>query len=206
MATPITETPRTTPARGREIGSQIAGTFGMVFVSINSTTLAPPVRIPLLVVAGIALLAIVLLSMRSYRQQARTASALPTDAAQPGGQPSAQPVGSPFGRAYWLIVGIEAVALFGGIRIITGLGFPELGVAWVAFVVGTHFFALARIFRLARFHALGAIVTTFGIAGFVLRALGHVEPVAIVSGVLSGLALLAFALGAFAPARSVSPR
>ncbi|MCP2282352.1 hypothetical protein APR04_001250 [Promicromonospora umidemergens] len=202
MATPITPTPRTTPAPGREIGAQIAGAFGMVFVSINSTTLAPPVRVPLLVVAGTALLAIVLLSMRSYRRQAQAASALPTHTAQPGGQPG----GSPFGRAYWLVVGIEAVALFGGIRIITGLGFPELGVAWVAFVVGTHFFALARIFRLARFHVLGAIVTTFGIAGFVLRALGHVEPITIVSGVLSGLALLAFALGAFAPARSVSPR
>lgn len=202
MATPITETSRTTPARGREIGSQIAGAFGMVFVSINSTALAPQVRIPLLVVAGIALLAIVLLSMRSYRQQALAVSVLPAGTAQPGGRPG----GAPFGRAYWLIVVIEAVALFGGIRVITGLGFPELGVAWVAFVVGTHFFALARVFRLARFHALGAIVTTFGIAGFVLRTLGHVEPVAIVSGVLSGLALLAFALAAFAPARSVSPR
>ena len=188
MESPITKTSRPTPVRGREVGAQIAGVFGMVFVAVNSTALAPPVRIPLLVAAGIGLATIVLLSIRSYRTQARAASSTPG--------------GSPFGRAYWLVVGIEAVALFGGSRALTSLGHPELGVAWVAFVVGTHFFALARIFRLARFNVLGAIITVFGVAGFGLRALGHVEPIAVVSGVLSGLTLLAFGLWAFTPGRT----
>ena len=50
--------------------------------------------------------------------------------------------------------------------------------------------------------ALGAIITVFGVAGFGLRALGHVEPIAVVSGVLSGLTLLAFGLWAFTPGRT----
>ncbi|MEU4361784.1 hypothetical protein [Promicromonospora sp. NPDC023987] len=196
MKTPLKEPHRTTPVQGREIGAQIAGAFGLVFVWINSTALPLAVRVPLLVAAGIALAAILLLSVRSYRQQAdREGSARAgTD------QSTARASGSPFGRKYWLVVGIEAIALFGGSQIIIGLGYPELGIAWVAFVVGTHFFPLARIFRLARFHVLGAIITAFGIAGFTIRAFGHVEPIAVVSGVLSGLALLGFGLWAFAPA------
>lgn len=182
------------PARGREVGSQIAGVFGMVFVWINSAGIPSPVRIPLLVVAGVALVLIVVLSIRSYRKQAgkRRAPVKSPDGSQARER-------SPFGWKYWVIVGIEAIALFAGARVITGLGHPELGVAWVAFVVGTHFFALARIFRLRRFQVLGAVITAFGISGFVLRACGQVEPIAIVSGVASGFVLLGFGLGAFAP-------
>lgn len=50
---------------------------------------------------------------------------------------------------------------------------------------------------MARFHTLGVVITALGIAGFVLRAFGQVGPVAIVSGVASGIALLLFGLGAF---------
>ncbi|TCP57290.1 hypothetical protein EV191_1011244 [Tamaricihabitans halophyticus] len=180
----------TASVRGREVGAQIAGVFGLVFVAINSTALAGALRATLLVIAGLALAAILALSFRSYRQPR-------TD----GAERSAS--GSPFGWKYWLIVAIEAVALFGGSRLISEMGYPELGIAWVAFIVGTHFFALAVIFRLARFHLLGAIVTVLGLAGFAIRALGHVEPIALVSGVLSGFTLLAFGLWAFAPSASV---
>jgi hypothetical protein len=144
------------------------------------------VRTALIVLAGLALLTILVLSVRVYRRR-------------PG--PTGGVRRSLFGWKYWLVVAIEAVALFAGTRILTDLGHPELGVAWVAVVVGTHFFALARIFGLARFHVLGATITTCGLAGFVLRMLGEVDPIAVVSGVVSGFVLLAFGLWAFAPER-----
>ncbi|GAB2528710.1 hypothetical protein [Paramicrobacterium agarici] len=177
--------------RGREVGAQIAGVFGTVFVWVNSGETLPVVRIPLVVIALCALAAIIVLSVRSYRSKGTGHS----DVAGAGGGQGVRP---PFGWGYWVVVAIEAIALFGGSRLLTAWGHPELGVAWVAFVVGTHFFALAPIFRLARFHVLGAIVTALGISGFVLWLVGATFAIALVSGVASGFALLAFGLGAFA--------
>lgn len=190
----VSDRTRAVGTDGREVGALIGGAFGTVFVVINSGALPSLVRTALLVVAVVAVLAIVLLSIRSRRQAVRAGGDI-----EEGADSSTQREGRrPFGRPYWLLVGVEGIALFGGSMIISRLGHPELGIAWVAFVVGTHFFVLARIFGLARFHLLAAVVTTLGIAGFVIRAFGHVEPIAMVSGVLSGLVLLAFALGAFA--------
>lgn len=178
-------------ARGREVGSLIGGSFGMAFVGINSAGLASGTRIPLLVIAALALALIVVLALRSYRRNGR-----------PAGTPApSRGSGPPFGRKYWLVVAIEAVALFAGSRLLTGLGVPELGVAWVSFVVGTHFFALGAIFRLARFHLLAALVTVCGVAGFALFAAGASPAIAVVSGVVPGFLLLAFGLRALAPAR-----
>ncbi|ASR37655.1 hypothetical protein BAY61_24595 [Prauserella marina] len=176
-----------THVRGRAIGAQIGGVFGAVFVWINSAALTPSIRVPLLVIAGTSLVAVIALSIHSLRR--RTASVTTTTGR------------SPFGWKYWLIVGIEAAALVGGSQVLTALGHPELGIAWVAVVVGTHFFALARVFRLARFHVLGAVITACGLAGFVIRWFGQIEPIAITSGVLTGFVLLAFSLWAFAPMR-----
>lgn len=189
------------PVQGREIGSQISGVFGTVFVWVNSGGLPPAVQVPLVVAACAAFVVILVLSFRSYRAQRQNAAS--SVKLGSGDSPRGASRTSPFGRAYWVIVVIEVIALFGGGRIITGVwGQSELGVAWVAFVVGTHFFALGRIFRLARFHVLGAIVTLLGIAGFVLYPLGAYDAIAVVSGVASGFVLLAFALWSFAPDRS----
>lgn len=102
----------------------------------------------------------------------------------------------PFGRSYWIIVGIEALALFGGTRVLSGLGHPELGVAWVAFVVGTHFYALGHVFRLDRFHILATVVTLCGIAGFIAFFASIPAFIPIFSGIVSGFVLLAFGLWA----------
>lgn len=192
----IEEEQRGAPVRGREVGSQIAGVFGALFVWINSAAIPAPTRAHLLAAAGAALAAIVVLSIRSYRQQAEASDDLTEHPDMPRTDGR-----SPFSRRYWAIVAIEAIALFAGSRIITELGYPELGVAWVAVVVGTHFFALAAVFRLTRFHVLGVIVTALGLAGFALRALDQVDPIAIVSGVTAGFTLLGFGLRAFASTR-----
>lgn len=202
------QTTATRPVRGREVGAQISGVFGTVFVWVNSEALPPVVRVPLVLIALVALVAILVLSVRSYRRQ-RVRGARASDEFDVAPEPAAEgsPAGrSPFGRAYWIVVGVEAVALFGGSRLVTELGYPELGVAWVAVVVGTHFFALARVFRLARFHLLGAIVTALGLAGFALRLLGLIDAIALVSGAASGFVLLAFGLWALAGKRGAASR
>ncbi|WP_252199888.1 hypothetical protein [Brevibacterium sp. RIT 803] len=102
----------------------------------------------------------------------------------------------PFGRSYWIIVGIEALALFGGTRLLSGLGHPELGVAWVAFVVGTHFYALGHVFKLDRFHILATVVTLCGIAGFIAFFASVPAFIPVFSGIISGFVLLAFGLWA----------
>lgn len=171
---------------GREIGSLISGVFGFVFVWVNSAGLFPVVRASLLIIAGAALVAILVLSHRSYRRL-HSADSAPTRTDTP-----------PVDWKYWTIVAIEAVVLFGGIHLITAFGYPQVGVAWVSFVVGTHFFALGRIFRLPRFHVLAVLVTCCGVAGFGLAALGSSSAIAVVSGIIPGFVLFGFALWALA--------
>jgi hypothetical protein len=183
--------------RGREVGSLIGGGFGLAFVWINSGAVPAAARGVLLAVAVAALLAIVVLSARSFAARAgRSEPSLDAGA-------STTPDAAAFGWRYWSIVAIEAVALFGGARVLSVLGHPELGIAWVAVVVGTHFFALARVFRLARFHVLGALVTALGLAGFALGAVGRDDAIPIVSGVVTGFVLLGFGLWALAPVRTL---
>lgn len=181
-------------APGREIGSVIAGVFGLVFVLVNSAGLTLGIRVPLLVAAAAALVAVLVLSYRDFRRSL-------ADTAEEDQAPRS-PV---FGWRYWTVVAIEAVALFGGTRLISGLGHPELGIAWVAVVVGTHFFALGRIFRLARFHLLAVIVTCCGLAGFGLDALDARTLIPVVSGVASGFVLFGFALWALLTRRDERP-
>jgi hypothetical protein len=67
-------------------------------------------------------------------------------------------------------------------------------VAWIAVVVGVHFFGFGRAFRLTRFHLLDTAMTALGVAGFVLTRVGAgAAVIGLVSGVLSGVALFATA-------------
>ena len=105
----------------------------------------------------------------------------------------------PLGRAYWIIVLIEAVLLFAGTRLLAHLGHPELGVAWVAVVVGTHFYALGWVFGLDRFHVLATVVTLCGIGGFIAFFAAAPAFIPVISGVISGFVLLTFAMWALVP-------
>ena len=98
---------------------------------------------------------------------------------------------------YWLIVALEAGALFGGLAVINGvLHDTAVSVAWVALVVGVHFFGLARIWRMPLYYWLGAAMAILSLAGFLIYALGgSAAMVGLVAGVGSGAALYA-AVGA----------
>jgi hypothetical protein len=103
------------------------------------------------------------------------------------------PVSSFVDRRYWIIVALEVGALFGGLFIINGvLHRKAVSVAWVALVVGVHFFGLARIWRMRLYHWLGAAMTILGLAGFLIYALGGTAAtIGLVAGVGSGAALYA---------------
>jgi hypothetical protein len=160
-------------------GSAVAITFGTVFVLVNSGGLTAPWP---LVIRVTGLLVAVLLSAGLVLTVRRTS---------PGRGDSATGY---VDRRYWLIVALEAVALFGGLAVVNGvLHRPEISVAWVALVVGVHFFGLGRIWHLPAYHRLGAVMTVLGIAGFLVHALGGpAAAVGLVAGVGSGATLYAF--------------
>lgn len=176
------------PAPGRAFGSTVSAVFGLVFVGINSAGLAAPLRIALLAVGVAGLVAVLVLAAKDRGAPAHSPHS-------PSGH------GPLFGRTYWIIVALEVVALFAGVRVVTGALGPTFGVAWVSLVVGIHFFFLGQLFRLCRFHVMGALVTACGAAGFLLGYLGSPEAIAPVSGVLPGLILLGFGIWAMLPAR-----
>ena len=78
-----------------------------------------------------------------------------------------------FTRGYWLVVAGEVVALAAGLALINGpLAAPKAAVAWVSFVVGVHFVALALVWHLRLFHALGVAPGVCGLLGLVLATTG----------------------------------
>lgn len=160
--------------KGQKLGSLIAAVFGLIYVLVNTGPLPPGVGIPLRVLGGIAFAALLVALYRGpdHGAQGRTGH---------------------FGRGYWLVVAAEVAALAAGLGVLNGLlDAPQAGVAWVSFVVGVHFFALAIVFGDSFFHWLGGAITVCGLAGLGLVVAGAAEaPVAAISGVLPGILLLA---------------
>ncbi|WP_228282597.1 hypothetical protein [Brevibacterium atlanticum] len=192
-----------TPAAGADIGALIGGAFGLLFLIINSAQFSSLGRTLVIALGTVVFSGILVFAVRGL---VRGRGAGPQeDGARHSARHSADPQGRrqrrepPFGRAYWIIVLIEAIALFAGARLLTSLGHPELGVAWVAVVVGTHFFALGKVFGLDRFHVLATVVTLCGIGGFIAFFAAAPAFIPVISGVISGFVLLAFAMWALVP-------
>ena len=175
--------PVTTP-NGRQrpagflAGSMVAITFGTVFVLVNTAGLPAPwptvIRVIGLLVAALLIVGLVLVVRK-------------------GSSVTRAPASGFVDRRYWLIVALEAGALFGGLAVVNGvLHRTAVSVAWVALVVGVHFFGLARIWHMPLYHWLGAAMTVLGLAGFLIYALGgSAAIVGLVAGVGSGTALYA---------------
>lgn len=183
---------RPQPAAGAEIGSLIGGAFGLVFLIVNSTGFSTLGRALVLIVGIAAFAAIAFLALRGLGRMKR---------------PRAQTADSQL-RA----TGLRAQLLdhcrdrgsrtLRGSRLLSGMGHPELGVAWVSFVVGTHFYALGYVFKLGRFHILATVVTACGIAGFIAFFAGAPEFIPVLGGIIPGFVLLAFGLWALVPLES----
>ena len=161
---------------GIVVGSLIAIMFGAVFIVVNSAGLPDPW-------AFVVRSAGLLVSMLLLAGLARVTREAPLAARAP--------VSGFTDRRFWIIVTLEAVALFGGLAIINGvLHRPVVSVAWVALVVGLHFFGLGRIWRTLLYYALGTAMVLLGLAGFLIDALGgNAAEVDLVAGVGSGTAM-----------------
>lgn len=162
------------PTQGQQLGSLASAMFGLIYVVVNAGPLPAGAGVALRVLGVVAFLGI---AVASYRRR-HLGAPVPSRGV---------------GRGFGLVVAAEVVALLGGLGVLSGpLDSPQAGVAWVSFVVGVHFFALAVVLRETFFHWLGASITVCGAAGLAL-AVADVAgaPVAAISGVLPGGLLLA---------------
>lgn len=167
----------------RMTGMLIGATFGMVFVIINTVgPLNATIGAVLRGAAILSLAAVVVMWFLAIRR-----------AKINGVEPAASPgAANMFGLGFVVVVVIEAVLLFGGLAMLRAWEQPEqINVAWIAFVVGVHFIALAPVWKQRGILPPGVILTVFGLAGFVMAATSAIAWVPFVSGVLSGATLLA---------------
>ncbi|RKT16677.1 hypothetical protein BX285_1024 [Streptomyces sp. 1114.5] len=170
-----------------QVSRLIGGGFGLAFIQMNAATLPTAVAVPLRMLAILAFLRIVFAGRR---------------AAVPAADADRPPSGTGFGRGYWYVVAVEALALGAGLFVISKvLHTPTASVAWIALVVGVHFFGLAAVWKRPALHVLGASMAVCGVAGLVLAACGVAAPViAVVSGVVPGVLLLGSVLWSGRPA------
>ncbi|WP_173530853.1 hypothetical protein [Nonomuraea antri] len=162
-------------------GLLVGAVFGAVFVVVNAhDPLNPVAAVVLRVAACLAAAYVLILWFVAARRN-------PPAPGSGGGGGQAM-----FGRGYLIVVAAEAALLFGGLRVLAALEFPEQGnVGWVAFVVGVHFIALAPIWKDYGIAVPGVVLTLLGAAGLVLAWTSMAAWAPFVSGVLSGVALLA---------------
>jgi hypothetical protein len=159
---------------GQSTGLLIGLVFGLIFVEVNSGDVASHWSFGLRV-TGVMIAVILFVGLLRRRR--------PLDRA---GQAAGR-----FDRRYWVVMVVEVVALLGGLVIINRvLDADRFTVAWVAVVVGVHFFGLGSIWRDRVLYLVGAVLTLLGLAGFLVGvAGGSAGAIALVSGVGSGVAL-----------------
>ena len=164
------------------LGSVIGASFGLIFVLVNTGSLPAVVAVLFRVLAVLAFIAVLIAVVVAGRR--------PTPAGVD------RPAAGGFTLGYWLVVLAEVGAIAAGLAVLNGpLHAPQAAVAWIALVVGSHFIALAVVWKLLFFHGLGAALMLCGVAGLVLAAAGSaVSPIDLVGGVVPGAILLGFGM------------
>ncbi|WP_371677481.1 hypothetical protein [Streptomyces sp. NBC_01276] len=161
-------------------GLIIGGAFGLVFIGANAGAVAPA-AVPLRLLAVAAFVGLFFVSRRP---------ADPTGGDGDGGG-DAGAARTAFGRRYWLVVAGEVIAALAGVAVVNVYA-PHLTGAWIALVVGLHFFGLAAVWHQASLRVLGAAMSACAAAGMVLGAAGAGPAVvASVAGIAPGVLLLA---------------
>ncbi len=162
------------------MGSLIAGTFGLVYVLVNTDRLAQPLPVALRTAAMLALVAVVATLVRHRPAGASRARS---------GDPAEVRV---LVRRYGTVVSVEAVAIVVGCALLVRvLGLPDAGVAWVSVVVGVHLLPLARVLHVPAMRGVGTAIGAAGAVGLaVVLAGGPGAVVDVVAGVVPGALLL----------------
>ena len=157
------------------LGLVIGAIFGLIYVVVNARALPSPVG-PLLQVLGAVTFVGVLVVLR----RARTTQV--DDDAQRRGS----------GQAYWLVAAAEVAAGAVGIVLLNGpFDLPQGVLPWVSFVVGVHFFGLAKVWGESSLGWLGAGITVLGALGLGLASAGASDAtIASIAGVCPGALLL----------------
>jgi len=158
------------------IGHVIGASFGLVFVLVNSAPLVSAVRVVVCTLAVVTFFVVVAGFVTTLRTTGR--------------EDNRTVVG--FTGRYWIIVGVEAVLLFGGLAIVRLIE-PAAALGWIALVVGVHFFPLSRLWATGRSQltAIAIAMTLLGVAGLSLALATHsADAVGLLSGVGSGVVLL----------------
>ncbi|MES9538204.1 hypothetical protein [Actinomadura sp. NPDC000600] len=163
------------------LGLLIGSGFGTAFVLANAGDPLPePAGIAVRILAVLCLLAVVVTGFRGDRRGGT-------------GRGDARP--GWFGPRFGLVVAAEFALIFGGIAALRALDAPqEINVAWIALIVGLHFVVLARVWKRGSIAVPGVVLTGLGAAGMIMAAVSSVEWIPFVSGVLSGITLLAGSL------------
>ncbi|WP_306366539.1 hypothetical protein [Nocardiopsis sp. CC223A] len=163
------------------MGILIGAGFGLAFVLANAGPPLPSaVGMVLRVLAVAALVATVVLSGALSRRPA-------PPAAEAGPAPAFR-----FGPFYGVVVLVEVVLIFGGVQVLRLSEAPwQANVAWIALVVGLHFLPLAWYWRMREILAAALYISAMGAVGLVMVAVGAAEWAPFVSGVLTGLGILA---------------
>ncbi|MBB6120289.1 hypothetical protein [Nocardiopsis algeriensis] len=163
----------------RFLGFHIGSGFGLAFVLANSGPPLPPsVALVLRALAVAAFIAIIALTVFLGRR--------------PAVQPGPDSPQTRFDGFFGAVVLVEAVLLFGGLQVLRLFDAPvQANVAWIALVVGAHFFPLARHWRSGSLMYAAAYISALGLLGLALVLVGVPEPVPFVSGVLPGVGMLA---------------
>jgi hypothetical protein len=175
----------------RFIGLIIGAGFGTLFILINSgPPLEPTVTLVLRVLAVLGFVALVVGTVLIGRPSSSPDSRSGVDPEPATGLQMDQ-----FGTRYWIVVAAEVVLLFGGFQVLRRLEAPaQTGVAWVAVVVGVHFIAFLWVWKQRSILIPGVLLTGYGVVGLIMATTSAVAWVPVVSGVLSGVTLLAGSL------------
>lgn len=77
-----------------------------------------------------------------------------------------------FDRNYWLVVAAEAIAIAGGVAVVSATGHEAARAPWVCLIVGVHFVVLGRLWHARPILALAAALSLLGLVMLIVALAG----------------------------------
>lgn len=160
---------------GAKVGALVGLVGGLLFVVLNGPVLPVPWS-TIAIAAGVVLF---LFTVRTVLRTPRDPAAYRPDERQM--------------QAFWITIGLEVAAIFGGSFVIVRvLDRPDVSLPWISLVLGVHWLVFHRVFGEAVFLWLGWLTLTCGVMGVLaaLTQIGPPESPTVVSGLLTGAVML----------------